>query len=79
MTKILELQIDKDEIAEHFSEGQIKGFMKDLDMTYLEAVCYLYFYNNVGISTRDRSKDNGRPMYVKFAKSISGIIKEKEE
>ena len=71
------LEIDKKEIQEHFAKGQIERFMKDLNLTYLEAVLYLWFYNHVGISSKDRSVDCGRPMYIKFAKCVSDIVKVK--
>ena len=65
-----------DKISSHFSEGQIQGFMEDLQLSYTETILYLWFYNNVGICTNDLKKDNGRAMYLKFAKSVAKLIKE---
>jgi len=72
----LDFELDIEKIGEHFSEGQIKGFMVDLDMTYLEAILYLWFFNYVSITNQDRNKDCGRAMYIKFAKAITEITKE---
>ena len=52
--------------------------MKDLELSYFETVLYLWFYNRVGISAKDRGTSNGRPMYIKFAKSTGKLIKEQQ-
>lgn len=73
----MKITVDTNLIQEHFTEGQIKGFMRDLSLSYIEAVLYLWFYNNVSITNKERNTDSGRPMYIKFAKSAGKIIKEK--
>ena len=70
----MKIELNKEKVEGNFTEGQIKGFMKDLNMTYIEAVCYLYFFNNVSITTQERNKDCGRAMYIKFAKSVGEIF-----
>lgn len=71
----MKIEIDDKLIQEHFSEGQIKGFMQDLELNYIETVLYLWFYNYCSISSKEIDIDNGRPMYIKFAKSAGRIFK----
>lgn len=72
----MKITIDIDLISKHFSDGQIKGFMNDLELNYIEAVLYLWFFNNVSITSKERDTDCGRAMYIKFAKSVGKVIKE---
>ena len=74
----MKLVIDDETIHNNFSEGQIQGFMKDLNLSYFESVMYLWFYNHVGICARDLNQNLGRAMYIKFARGISKIIKEEQ-
>ena len=76
MTKIT---IDTDIIQKHFSEGQIQGFMNDLQLSYTETILYLWLFNYVSICPKDLKTDLGRPMYLKFAKGISKIFKVDDE
>lgn len=74
----MKLTIDNDLIQRHFSEGQIQGFMKDLNLTYFETVLYLWFFNNVSICLKDVKTDLGRPMYLEFAKGAGKLVKEQK-
>lgn len=68
----------KELVGKHFSEGQIKGFMNDLELSYTEAVLYLWFYNFVSICQKDLKTDNGRPMYLRFARSAANLIEKSQ-
>lgn len=70
------LEIDEKEIAKHWEEGRIQCFMKELGLTRLETILYLWAFNYIFICQNDL-KDLGRPMYVKFAQGFSRLIKEK--
>ena len=70
----MKIELDTELIQKNFSDGQIQGFMRELNLTYFETVLYLWFYNHVSISTKERDTDNGRPMYIKFAKSAGKVI-----
>ena len=74
----MKITIDDNLIAKHFTDEQIKGFMKELDMTRLETILYLWAYNNIGVCRLDL-KDNGRPMYRKFAKGFGKLLQEHKE
>ena len=69
-------EIDTEEINKDFTEGQIKTYMKEYDIGYLEAVAYLYFYNYAHVRLDDFKKDFGRQMFVKHAKVLPRILKE---
>lgn len=71
----MKLEISEEEIAKHWEEERIQAFMKELNLTRLEAIIYLWSFNNISISKSDL-KDLGRPMYIKFAKGLSGLIEE---
>jgi hypothetical protein len=70
----IKLTLDTEKIAKHFSEGQIAGFMRELEMSYTEALFYLWLYNFVGICRKELETDNGRPMYRKFARCINSLF-----
>lgn len=68
--------LSKEKINKHFSDEKIQAYMRELGLTKLESILYLWFYNNAHIKLDDFKKDNGRPMFVRFAKSITDLIKE---
>lgn len=68
--------IDEKTISEHFSEGQITGYMEELGFTRLQALLYLWTFNNFSVHSPDDLKDLGRPMYRKLAKSLSRLFEE---
>ena len=68
-------EIDEKKIFEqHWSEARIKGYAKEFNMSYLEALLYLWFFNNVSVSTDDQRKDLGREMYRKFARGTARFL-----
>lgn len=76
--KKVKIELDTELIKGNFSEGQIKGFMRELNLTYFETVLYLWFFNNVSITNKERDSDAGRPMYIKFAKNVGKLVKEQK-
>lgn len=72
----IKLTLDTEKIAKHFSEGQIAGFMRELEMSYTEALFYLWLYNFVSICRKELETDNGRPMYKLFARGINKLFVE---
>lgn len=72
-------EIDTEKVKLDFSEGQIKRYMKEYGISYLEAVAYLYFYNYAHVRLDDFKKDFGRQMFVKHAKVLPRILKEVED
>ena len=70
------ISINTDMVKEHFSDGQIKGFMEELNFTYTETILYLWLFNYVSITPKERNTDMGRPMYRKIAKCVARILKE---
>lgn len=71
----MQLYINEEEISKYWEEERIQDFMQELNLSRLEAIIYLWSFNNISIS-KDDLKDLGRPMYIKFATSISDLIKE---
>lgn len=67
-------EIDEEKVFEHWTEARIEGYAKEFNMTYLEAMLYLWFFNNVSVSTDDQRKDLGREMYRKFAKGTARFL-----
>ena len=72
----MELKIDIDKIKEHCTDGQIKRYMEELGFTYAESILYLWLFNYVSITPKERNTDMGRPMYRKIAKCVARLIKE---
>lgn len=68
--------LSKEKINKHFSDEKIQAYMQELVLTKLESILYLWFYNNAHVVLDDFKKDNGRQMFVKFAKSITDLINE---
>ena len=68
--------LSKEKINKHFSDEKIQAFMQELELTKLECILYLWFYNNAHVKLDDFKKDCGRQMFVKFAKSITDLINE---
>ncbi len=60
-------------------KDKIKIFMKEYNLTELESLCYLYFFNNAHIRLNDFKNDFGRPMFVKFAKCVGEILESEEQ
>ena len=72
------IEIDDELIKKHFSDGQIKGYMNELNCDYIESFLYLWLFNYVSITPKERNTDMGRPMYRKIAKCIGKILKKVE-
>ena len=64
-------------VAGHFDNGQIEHYTKGLG-SRLEAIIYLWAYNNFFTCTADVAKDNGRPMYRELARTFSKLLCVKE-
>ena len=50
------IDIDEKKVFEHWTEARIKGYAKEMGMTYLEAMLYLFFFNFVNY-TRARTQN----------------------
>lgn len=72
MTRVI--KFNKEKIKKHFGEEQIKAYAIQKKLSELGALAYLYFYNHVSISTDMQRKDNGRAMYLEFAKGLQRLI-----
>lgn len=68
------IKLNQELLNLHHSEGQIKAYMREYNFTYIQAVLYLWFYNNVSISPKDLKTDCGRPMYKQFAESVRELL-----
>lgn len=55
-------------------KDSIKTFMNEYNLTELESLCYLYFFNNAHIHLQDFKDNKGRPMFIKFAKCVGKIL-----
>lgn len=67
-------------MAYDFSEGQIEAYKISLgDVSYIEALLYLWLYNNFSTNPKQVSTDNGRPMYRRLAKTLTRIIEEQAD
>jgi hypothetical protein len=67
-------ELDEERIIKgHFDEGQIEHYTKELG-SRLEALIYLWAYNNFFTCTADVAKDNGRPMYRELARTFSKLL-----
>lgn len=62
------------EIKKDFTDGQVKNFMNEYNISELESCLYLYFFNNVSVHTDDQRKDSGRKMYLSFAKAVGKLF-----
>ena len=62
------------EIKKGFTDGQVKNFMNEYNISELESCLYLYFFNNVSVHTDDQRKDCGRKMYLSFAKAVGKLF-----
>ena len=68
--------LSKDKINKYFNDGQIRAYMREFNLTEQESILYLYFFNYAHITIDDFEKDCGRQMFVKFAKTITNLMKE---
>ena len=75
----IKYEIDTEEINKNFTEGQIKAYIKEYGISYIEAVAYLYFYNYAHVRLDDFKKNFGRQMFVKHAKVLPQFLKKCEE
>ena len=73
------IKLNKHLLDIHFTEGQIKAFMKEYDFNYIQSVLYLWFFNNVSISPKDLKTESGRPMYRAFAESVADLFEVENE
>lgn len=69
------IKIDDMKVFRHWKKEKIEEIAAEKEMSQLEAIVYLWFYNYVSISEVDRSKDSGRRMYIKFAKCFGELIR----
>lgn len=72
MTKYI---FDTDEIERRFSYQQIKHYMNENKFTKLQAIFYLWAFNNFSTNTDEVKTDLGRPMYRKLAKRLDDLFK----
>lgn len=68
--------LDTDKIEKDFNKGQIIAYTKEIGISDIGALAYLYFYNNVSVAPKDLMKDCGRAMYRKFAQGFNEMLKE---
>lgn len=68
--------IDTEKVEKHFNKGQILAYSKELQISDIGALAYLYFYNFVSISPNDLKKDSGRAMYREFAHGLNKMLLE---
>lgn len=71
--------LDDEKIADSFTGGQIKHYMKENNATRLESFLYLWAFNNFSVHYPDDLKDCGRPMYRKLAKKLTEILTEEKD
>lgn len=64
---------DEKIVTGHFDSRQIEAYTKELG-SRLEAIIYLWAFNNFSVHSPDDLKDYGRPMYRKLAKKLSKIL-----
>lgn len=70
------IKFDKEKIKKDFSEEKIKVYAEEKELSEIGSLAYLYFYNNVSVTTDMQRKDCGRAMYVAFAKGLEEMIQE---
>ena len=68
--------IDTEKVEKHFNKGQILAYSKELKISDIGALAYLYFYNFVSISLNDLKTNCGRPMYREFAHGFDKMLSE---
>lgn len=68
------IKIDEEKIYKNWSKEKIENISKERGLSFFETIMYLYFFNNVGISETDRSKNFGKKMYEKFAKATTKFL-----
>lgn len=68
--------LSKEKINKYFSDEKIIAYMKEHNLSVTESILYLWFYNNAHVTLDDFKKDNGRQMFVKFAKTMTDFIEE---
>lgn len=60
-------------VAGHFEKGQIEHYTRELG-SRIEAIIYLWAFNNFSVHYPDDLEDLGRPMYRKLAEKLSKIL-----
>ena len=68
------IKINQELLSLHHSEGQIKAYMREYNFTYIQAVLYLWAFNNAHIHLEDFKTDCGRPMFKKFADCVKDLF-----
>lgn len=68
--------IDTEKVEKDFSKEKILAYAKELSISDIAALAYLYFYNNVSVSLKDLKTDCGRPMYKAFAVGLNEMLLE---
>lgn len=57
----------------------IEKIKRENNLSNLEVVYYLFFYNNVSISHKDLEQNNGKEMYLKFTKAVANTMNQRGE
>lgn len=57
----------------------IEKIKRENNLSNLEVAYYLYFFNNVSISKKDLKENNGKEMYLKFAKAVANTMNQRGE
>lgn len=77
MSKIkLVVKFNNEKIKKDFSEKKIQAYAKEKELSEVGALAYLYFYNNVSVTTDMQRKDSGRAMYVAFAQGLEEMFRD---
>lgn len=73
------IEINEEQLYKYWNKETIEKISSERKMSFLETVIYLWLYNNVSISSADRSIDFGRKMYEKFAKGFGIFLNGREK
>ena len=70
----MKFEINEDMFYTKWDKELIETKAVELDLTILETMFYLYFFNTISVSPEDRGEDFGREMYRKFAKATRELL-----
>jgi hypothetical protein len=71
--------IDEETLSKNFREDQIEYFIKEYNFSRLEALIYLWSFNNFSTNTDEVKEDLGRSMYRKLAKKFSRLFEVQDD
>lgn len=71
--------IDEETLSKNFREGQIEYFIKEYNFSRLEALIYLWSFNNFSTNTDEVKEDLGRPMYRNLATTFSRLFEVQDD